>query len=608
MIGVSVSALNTLLSLAPEHRGEIIRASERCRRLIEGPLTRLAPPPTRRSRSAWEGLAQVPEVQQTLSWLYCQTIGSSGANVERDRRTGSVALTLQRFADFPICPDGLREQLRGGSQPAPLVRYLRSITAELEQRVRGERHYQLASLTGRRENVMELEDGTRVNLDAGRVWVFDDMSTNWPFWFELPAEAGGKLAERWEAGVGRQGLYGMDVVSQAWLGCELLGRVRDAYTSAIILRYLRRLMSIYGKPDTIIFERSVWAANNISGFDLSGDEVEETESGERRAEMAEDQRTELREGLRALGVRVIYVFSPHGPGKAVLESAFNYLQRVTPTFMERGEGIGIGRYAGEFERAGRQLRRVKYGVGHPRELGFLHIDRAADVTWAAMQWINAKVREQGASGERLRAALAARPLPGLVAEDLHVFLPELRERRTIRGGHVTVQVDGQEFDFIHPEWFARLGDGYHVHIRFDPVEPSLGAAIYNAESAANNFHGFRASQFICLAVLHEAAPLISLRSRNGEEGLELVKRYRAYHRIAFRALDLPRQKTVKVSEQANAEGGLHRVEVGTQPAPQAGAGKRPINRPDRTYTAEDLVPWSRREIEQESESCKHNNT
>jgi hypothetical protein len=84
--------------------------------------------------------------------------------------------------------------------------------------------------------------------------------------------------------------------------------------------------------------------------------------------------------------------------------------------------------------------------------------------------------------------------------------------------------------------FAQLGDGYRLTVRFDPAEPTLGAAIYNRETGDRNPHGFPDGQFIGWAYYHAAAPTLSLRSRADDEEVQLVKRYRLAHRTAYRSL------------------------------------------------------------------------
>ena len=574
--GLSSSAISKIIARAPVSRGERITTAEKCRRILALPLDQLAPGRAKGVQSQYENLAKLPAVRQELHRIYMLTIGASSEYMAAGRRSGSAALTLERFADCPLCPPPLAAKLRTGSKPTVLMRVIRSITAELEARHRGQSHYELSAITGRRTLEIEAADGTKEPMLAGRTWVFDDMSTNVPFWFEAPADAGSimglkKLVERHGCAIGRQGLYAWDWGSSAWMGMELVGRVRDAYTADIILRFFRRLMQTYGKPDTIVLEKSVWKARSIDGFEVRGAEPEAEEIVPEkftRPAMEEAEKALLQDGLRALGIRMIYTWTPRGKP---IEGAFNYLQRVFPTFLKPGEGVNIGRYAGEFERSARRMRQGGDGVKHPAELGFIHIDRHADVSWEAMQWINGRHTDarNGKPIELLTQALTAAPLPPVTEQDLACFLPDMRELM-IRGGHVLPTVNGQVLAFIHPEHFAELGDGYLVSVKFDRAEPTLGAAIYNRDTSSRNFKGYRLGQFICWAVLHSDAPAISLRDREEDQGRQLIARYKLFHRNAYRALDLPKQKTVQISERRDGAGNSVTVQRG-------GASSAPIN-------------------------------
>jgi len=565
--GLSSAALSRLLNSVPG--GGKLSPLAKCERLLGFPVEQLAPDQARGAQSLFAELAKMPSVQQELYRLYLLTIGSSSEYMGASRRTGSAALTLERFADSEQCPERLRERLRNGCQPKPLLQVIRRITAEIEQRHRGQRHYELYSIVGRRSLEIELEDGTREALPVGRTWVFDDMSTNWPFWFEAPAEAGvalgvKPLVERHGCGLGRQGLYGWDWGSAAWLGLELVGRVRDAYTADIILRFFRRLMQTYGKPDTIVLEQSVWKARSIDGFTVLNHEIAEEKY--QRPGMEDGEKALLQDGLRALGIRLMYTWTPRGKP---IEGGFQQVQTAFPTFCTPGEGVNIGRYAGEFERGAVAMRRAGDGVRHPKELGFLHIQRHADLSWETMQWLNQRNTgaRAGKPAELLARALQESPLPRLTERDLACFLPDLRELQ-IRGGHVWPTVEGNALAFIHPEHFAELGNGYLVSVKFDPAEPLLGAAIYNRDLSSRNHRGYAAGQFICWATLHQDAPVISLRDRGEDEGRQLIARYRRFHRTEYRALNLPRQQTVQVSERRDGAGQVATVERGVNPKPE----------------------------------------
>ena len=575
-LGVSAATLCRLLNLCPSKDSGILNSAGKCRRLLDLPTEKLAPPVAQRAGSEFDVLLQVKEITDEMVRLYVATMGASCAQMTNDRRTGSMATTLKRLGDFPAVPPLLAAKLRAGAQPKPLVEFLkRTFTPEIEAKVRGQKHYATATISGRRDLVEELEDGTRVPLQPGRVWVFDDMSSNIPFWFDVDrAELEGisdhglrQLVERHGCALGRQGLYAWDWASGMWLAVELVGRLRDAYQAADILRFLRKLVMLYGKPEKIVFERGVWAARAISGWAVREDELVETEDSWQVPEMAGDESAKLNDGIRALGIVLIQTHTPRGKP---IEGAFNHHQRLVPTFFNRGEVVNIGRHAGEFEWSARAYRRGQAGVLHPRDLGFVHIDRLAEVIWEAMVWEGnqPKARRDGKPIEIFSTWLQTSPLQPASQQDLAVFLPHKGEL-LIRGGVISPL--GHQF--LAPEQFAALGDGSRVGYAFDPAEPTLGAAIYTERG------------FLCWADFLPAGPVISARPRGDAEGPQLLKRYKAAHRNAFRALDIKSLRPVAIAERRNGSGAA--VTVGntdlsarTQAAPAPQAPRRTAEHPE----------------------------
>lgn len=548
-IGITGPTFSRLLNLAPVAQGEqlgVLNAAEKCRRLIAAGREALAPDVADGRVSEFAALLAVPDIANELNRLYAASMGASCAQATIGRRTGSLALALKRLGDFPLVPARLASKLQAGGKPKPLIEFLkRNWTPEIEAKLRGQKHYGTATVAGRRALEEELADGSRVPLQPGRVWVMDDMSSNIPFWFEVDASAAGQglgaMINRHGCAVGRQGLYAWDWASSAWLGLDLIGRLRDAYQSSDILRFLRKLMTRYGKPDKLVIEQGVWKSRNISGWTLSKDEetLIEVDGGWTIDEMAGDETARITDGIRALGVEIIYAYTPRGKP---IEGAFNYLQRIVPTCLQPGEAVNIGRHAGEFEWAARQARRAAAGVAHARDLGFIHIDRLADVSWQAMLWdgTHVKDRRDGKPLELLAQHLANFPLPPLTQRDLAVFLPEQRSR-IYKGGTLLAEVAGELHEFLNPEIFPQLPAGTKLDFAFDPSEPTLGAAIYGEKG------------FLCWADYLAAGPVISARDRSEDAGPQLLKRYKLAHRTAARLLDLTTLRTVKIAESRSRE-------------------------------------------------------
>ena len=510
-------------------------------------------------RSPWEDLVNDPAVVKRLRELYLLTIGSSSAYMAQGSCTGSKSLALERFADeSALCPAALAHQLRMGLKPEPLIRTIRAITADVEAKFRGERASGLGGTMIHHRGMFEiLPDGAQVDIRMGDWWVFDDMSTNHPFWFDGPE---GKVF------VGRQGLYGFDIMGK-WLGFDLVGTSRDAYTAAIILRFLRRLFQALGKPRRgVVFELSVWAARAIKGvrLDAKGKPVDDEYE---RPGLDIDDRNNIRDGLRSLGILVHYTHTPHGKE---IEGAFNYYQRVFATFVTP-EVINIGRHRGEFERGAKALRQAHAESHHPQSLGFLQMDAHAAIGEQTMGWINQRAfyRQQEVRGQMAEVSPEDESAPrdgsayptdlkALTELDLSVFLPVSRQVQ-LRGGKVAVKYGGnpEPLEWSAPELFASLGPGYEVLVKFDPTEPTLGAAIYNSTNA-DNWRGWRKGEFMGWATYLPVTPRFNWEKDGNQvdEANEMKRRYNLFVRTAFRTVV---NRRVKAASYRDGQGNLGEI-------------------------------------------------
>jgi hypothetical protein len=511
-------------------------------------FTDLIPPANAGRPARWKEFALRADVRAKLQEFYLLSCGASSDGMTKGRRSGSAASTLAVFGRDPLCqaePE-LAEELLAGTQPVALLRVIREINDLHEQKLRGAKHSSLnAQLIMRRTLVEILADGTAQPIAPGDWWVFDDMSDNLPHWWTGPEGL---------PFVGRQGLYAFDV-RRRWVGVEKLGTVRDAYTAAIILRFVRKLMLACGKPRRgVVFERSVWQARTIKGCRITPSGGLEDVKLERGA-MSEHEKSELQRGLSALGIIVHYTHTPRGKE---IEGAFHHLQRLKPMIAAQWaarnghtQPVNIGRHAGEFEHGAKQLRRVRNRSHHPADLGFLHMEQSLDIDLETMRFID---RDQGDY-----PALAP-----LRAEDHAVFLPEKRDLQ-IRDGHVTATVDGMPLDFCAPELFASLGSGYRLTIAFDPSDPLLGAAIYNAETSSANWPGWKQGEFIGHAgFLPMVARFDHREGGHADVAGDLRRRFNKHVRTAFAAVVGLRH--ARVSEARDGRG-----EVATTAGHAAGA-------------------------------------
>jgi hypothetical protein len=525
-------------------------------------------------KSVWEYLLKDEAFCLKLMGIYLATIGSSGGNVTRGRRTAKVATALTAMAEEPECPEPLAARLRRGKFPMCLQRHLKRITPEMENRARGAKHFQLNGVTSRRDLTLRFPNGDRAEMPAGFKWVFDDMSVNQPFW----CEAAGKIL------FSRQGLYAIDQRSLKWLGKMLVARPREAYRAEDILRFLRGLFLAYGgKPDVIVFEQGIWRARKIHGFKMNefGQPVGEDFE---RGEMQDGEKHLLTDGLAAIGIKVIFATSAHGK---IIETCFNPLQ--TQIAIRTREFVNIGRHAGEFEIGGKRLARVRQAAGGqllasggertasrtPSFLGFAPAHVLSERIDECLAFINAKENSRKETPDWIwERDIAGRPLQENQATDAAVFLPEIRERH-IDGGRVTVTVNGQAHDFRAP-WMIELGSGYKVFCRFDPAEPSRGAAIYNRESGAANFNGYKAGQFLGFVSWEMPAPSVDVTgdvrgvvaspaadfygAGAVDNGDAIRKKQNKLVATFFSALPRPGQPAVKMNEIRDGEGRVARVE------------------------------------------------
>lgn len=555
-----------------------------------GGFTALLPQTDRRGRKRDQDpltILELKEARERLEEIYVATLAASSGPAARGRRTGKIATTLWLFGHESVCPETLAAKLRNNAKPLALVRYLKRITPEKEALIRGEKHAQLYGLISKRDQTFRLPDGRRARNVAGAIWEFDDMSVNQPFFWES-AGANGQP----ETMISRQGLYARDVRTGRWLGVELIARPREAYRAEDILRFFRRLFELYGKPRLIRLEKSVWAARSIKGATIKqGEGVEEMWD---RLEMPLEERQKLQDGLSACGVRIQYCAHAH---LKVIECAFEQLQTVLAT--RTRDFVNIGRHAGEFEHGAKQLRRVRAESHHPRDVGFAPMHTLADRIEETFGLLNSRPTqrlEQRTPDQVWDDEIKQYPPRTMMAEDLAVFLPEVREI-TIKGGAIWPACNGETVEF-RAEIFADLGDGYKVWARFDPMEPSLGAAIYNRESGARAFLGHVKGEMIAFAsyvvpgpqgqmTAEEAAglPTQTIEEMYGpgviDSGDAIRKKQDRRLRTEFRALPRPGQPSVKASTTRDAGGRVTRIETNGQhtPAPQVLVAGQPAPAP-----------------------------
>jgi hypothetical protein len=538
---------------------------------------RLAPVKDGGQKCEWEFLLEHTDVKRKLLELYTATIGASSARAANDRRTAKIATALRNFAYEAECPPALGEKLRAGYQPVPFVNFLRAaVTPEMEAKIRGPKHSQLYGVSSVRDWTCRLPNGDRFEMPAAYTLSMDDMSVNHPFYVEHRQGAG---ADGENFILSRQGLYALWAKHKVWQSVELVARLRESYTAADILRaFYKMCLALGGVPPFVEFEQSIWKARMIFGFQRDGDWI--VEQQHERPGMAKDQMDTISAGLGLCGVKVLYKTKAH---QKHIETHFNPLQDILAIVARQYQCIG--RYAGEFELPGKQLRRVRAGSHHPRDLKFASQAEMADCIEEAFRrtWqMPSKVRSTDGRSflSRYDAHWQDLQKVGLLPLNDRLFaacLPGELKKTKITGGYVNVQSRGQQYQFRHED-FAGLGDGYELYYKFDDTAPNQGAAIFNRTSPANsaNYRNWKMDEFMFVAARELPGPKLEVTSapegvqietieeRYGtgavDRGDTIRRKQEKFVSTQFRAMPRPGQPSVRSASARDGRGNVINVE------------------------------------------------
>ncbi len=469
----------------------------------------------------------------------------------------SAIYALERYAKTERCPPALAAYiLKPRQSPDSFSKVLRARikpTAEQVAFAQSGQNYRAQTYTPR-DNTL-VEGGVRRVWDPGDVWEFDDMDLNYPFHYENP-EGTNALATRHGVGIGRQGLYCVDAASGRFLGVELIARDGGAYRAEDILRFFRKLFSIYGLPRVgLRLEKGVWKSKGINGVSIA---IIDGETQER-----------LKISFAAeFGITIEFAEGPQGKG--LIESWFRHFQKAMDYELS-GKVPSYGKWRGERPDDSKRIQRVMAGVVHPTAEGIPSISTMRDIVLRIGCDLNERRKrgriQKGVPQDLWEAALEVKPLHEMAAEGVHLLCPEKRPL-SLRDGMVKTTVDGVVYFFNAEEAFIDLGTGYSVILCFDPSEPSLGAAVLNAEEGSQNHRRYRPGQFICLARLHEYAPNYVAGGGYRDENIEGRKR----RNRAFRsALGIPKGRAAKdamcADELRDGKGMVHRLERNGQGVP-----------------------------------------
>ncbi len=469
--------------------------------LVDLTPEKIAPVKDGGTECEWDFLLKNEAVKRKLLELYVATMGASSARSANDRRTAKIATSLKQFVYEPECPPALAARLRTGYEPVPFVQFLRSnVSPEMEAKIRGPKHYQLHGPSSVRDWTCRLPDGSRFECPAVYTLSADDMSENHPFF----VEPHGQLPM-----LSRQGLYAIWAKHKLWQSVELVARLRESYTAADILRWFYKMcLALGGVPPFVEFEQSIWKSRKISGFTLDGDWI--VEEAIIRPGMDTAQKNSITDGLGLCGVKVLYKTKAH---QKHVETHFNKLQDIVAITARQYQCIG--RYAGEFEQPGKQLRRVRAGSHHPRDLHFASQAELADCIQEAFRRIG-EMPSEIPGKTRAEAHWEDMDRVGLLPLTPRLFaacLPGEPRKTTLRNGYIQVECRGQVFQYRHQD-FAKLGDGYELFYKFDDTDPNLGCAVFNRTSQSNsaNFQHWQPGEFMFTAAREIPGPKLEVSS------------------------------------------------------------------------------------------------
>lgn len=348
------------------------------------------------------------------------------------------------------------------------VRRAFHVTPQEKAEFRGKKAAQQVEMVTRRGMFEILADGTERPILPGDTWELDDYSANQPYVFRDPATG--------EHLLGRQVLGCRDLSSARWLGFDHIGRERDAYRGEDIVRYIERLVRVWGLPHRLRLERGSWESAAVHGIEVPG---------------MKGRWGDLRDLMT-----IEHVFK--SKGKAIIEGGFNVLQRwLSHT------GTDIGRVRGEFEEAAKRLRQAQSTGADPLSLGFLSQDRSSALHEEAAAIINSRPMQREHLGERVSPDdLTARlgwHTRTLAASEEWYFRP-YKVMRTVRAGTVNVS-PGNGW----PKLYFKLNgiaegvhfeNGHQVLLAYDPARPDLGALVCNGDKSARNREGWKLGELL----------------------------------------------------------------------------------------------------------------
>lgn len=536
-------------------------------------LTALMPATDQAGRPALVDVLSSEEIAEARRWLL---------------KTESIPLAFEFLADGPLCSHASRELLNRyrerSDYPPSLVKAIRFTEEEWDQ-FKGKKHAQGSAYTTRRGMFEILDGGARREIAAGDVVEADDVSTDVPYYVQLPD---GSFS------VGRQLLVFRDLRSRKYLYACAVAREKDSYRAEDIVRAARWLIEAHGLPGRFRFERGSWEAGAIMGHD---DEASGRKWG----------------GLAQL-LPVQHMFSSNGK---TIEGGFRLLHKVMGAY-----GVRIGKTRGEYEQPTADMIAVNAGKKHPKDCGFIAWADLLTTLEKAFTKINGRAtydryaHETTTPDDLWMRDLQARPgkrLPVCPPDFFFHFLPVKRlvSVGAVQAGHVQVSLPDYPAPFVFRcagidpatnQEIPYLDRLHKVWVCFDPHEAAAGAVIFNAEpsDATRNRGGYRPLERLFTAPLSSDRPQLDHRSPldRGPDADQVAKKIRtAQVRAAGTSIGVFGKGSRRVQHTHDGAGNVSRMESGAaahSPAPRVDAAPAQPVRAARTERArpEDIEDMS----------------
>jgi hypothetical protein len=290
------------------------------------------------------------------------------------------------------------------------------------------------------------------------MWVItgDDMTFNFPFWYEC-SDNTDKCAQAYGKRVSRAQLLMLsDVATGFIVGFLIVAKRSDGYSQRDVMALLQRTMIAHGVPrEGTHFERGVWKANRIQA------------------------------AIRFAGMTPHTAFLARSKPQEAIFGLFQYLMPGIICQLGLGwEKFNLGRYQDDYRDNQQLWVHLRNGKDDPEKIGIPHISEMERVCALICDKINSR-RVQGRLIDGIPQVLwetqlsQDAPLRSLTEAERWMFARNESPTQIIQGNIACESAEfGKTYFLFGADWLSGLGEHYKVTVRFDPAEPTT-AAVFN---------------------------------------------------------------------------------------------------------------------------------